>query len=323
MTKFFFCMTVDTEPDDLWRNTGKQTFRHFDQLLSFHENLAARGARPTYLTTSEVVENQSSRKVMERIVNTGTAKIGAHFHSWTRSWPFQLPDLGTPPVHANAHQLGQSYEEQMLDYTCRATKRTLGIQPTSFRGGRWSLNGQSVKSLTNCGINVDTTITPGISWEDSSHPLQSGPDFRDYPRYPFYVSRESLEPKSEGSVLELPVGSNFIPDRTTALDHSFPRKVTRKVWNTLGRSYGALWLRPTLQSSTQLRCCLKGMHRDSVPVWVAMIHSSEIIPCKPLPTEREVSRFIDRCYTLVDYARKLGATCETLEEVRSYYERKN
>jgi hypothetical protein len=78
-----------------------------------------------------------------------------------------------------------------------------------------------------------------------------------------------------------------------------------------------VWLLPTTQSGPQMRACLEGLRRDRIPVWVAMIHSSEIMPCKPCPTEDAVERFIERCLQLVEDAVSLGATCSTFEEVRS------
>src|SRR5262249_30651102 len=150
------------------------------------------------------------------------------FHAWTRQWPFAVPDLGNPPLHANAHQLGQETEEMMLEFTCEALKRAFGARPSSYRGGRWSLNGESIRTLVNCGINVDSTVTPGISWDDPVHPLVSGPDFRDFARVPTFFSQGSLVSKSHGEVLELPVGVSFLPDRRRALSSRADHRVLRR-----------------------------------------------------------------------------------------------
>src|SRR5947207_9505189 len=119
----FFCFTLDTEPDNLWASRPTLGFSHFDRLLEFHRELMVRGARPTYLTTSEVAEHRKSARILEQILDTGRAEVGAHFHTWTRSWPFPVPDLGQPAIHACAHQLGQDIEEQMLEHTCTVLER--------------------------------------------------------------------------------------------------------------------------------------------------------------------------------------------------------
>ncbi len=311
----FFCFTLDTEPDDLWADRPTLSFDHFERLYEFHTELSARGARPTYLTTSEVAEHRPAARVLERILESGRAEVGAHFHTWTRPWPFAVPDLGSPPVHACAHRLGQEVEEQMLEHTCTAIERELGVRPVSYRGGRWSLGGSSVRSLRNCGIRVDTTVTPGISWVDPSHPLKSGPDFRGFPRIPHYYSDDSLDPLDDGEVLELPVGASFHPDRRQALNGSLLGRLGRRLRGAVGLPAGVLWLRPTSMSRRQLQACLGQLRRDAVPVWVAMVHSSEIAVNRRLPTEEQVTHFRRRCFELVEDALAMGAVGATLEEV--------
>jgi hypothetical protein len=306
-----FCFTLDTEPDDLWANRPSLSFDHFGRLLDFHHELTDRGARPTYLTTSEVAEHRPAARVMEQILDTGRAEVGAHFHTWTRSWKYAIPDLGNPPLHACAHQLGQEAEEHMLACTCSSLELNLGVRPTSYRGGRWSFNEASVRSLRNCGIRVDSTMTPGISWVDASHPLKSGPDFRDAPRHPHHLADE---------LLEIPVGTSFHPDRERALRRGLLSKIGRRVRRLVGLPAGVLWLRPTTMSRQQMRFCLGQLANEGITVWVAMIHSSEIGLNSYFPTEEKVSAFRSRCLGLVEDAMSLGATGATLDEVRLRYQ---
>jgi hypothetical protein len=315
-----FCFTLDTEPDNLWANAPTLGFEHVSRLLDFHKDLVEAGARPTYLTTSEMAEHAVSRRVMEGILDHGSAEIGVHFHTWTRSWPFPVPDLGVPPMHACAHHLGQEVEEQMLEHTCRVLESALGSRPVSHRGGRWSLSGRSLTSLRNCGISVDSTVTPGISWANARHPWLSAPDFRTATRTPYYMAEESLEPRTHGDILELPIGASFIPDRRRALSQSFHHRLARKLHRSMRRPYGLVWLRPTEQSRAEMRKCLQLLRRDGVSVWVAMVHSSEIMPCKRLPSEPEVARFRQRCIALVRDALELGAVPATLREAWEHCE---
>ena len=215
--EFKFCFTLDTEPDNLWSDPPSISFEHFSRLLDFHQELVAQGARPTYLTTSEVAEDAGASRILGKILETGSAEIGAHFHTWTRSWPFNVPDLQNPPIHACAHQLGQELEERMLGYTRESIERAFRVRLVSYRGGRWSLNEHSLKSLRNNGFRVDSTVTPGFTWESSGNHLCSGPDFRHLPNHPFFFRGESFQPSRHGEILELPVGVGFIPDRPTAL----------------------------------------------------------------------------------------------------------
>lgn len=318
-----FCFTLDTEPDNLWANAPTLSFDHFAWLEDFHAELVRRGARPTYLTTSEVVEDLPSARVMGRILETGAAEIGAHFHTWTRTWPFPVPDLGNSPIHACAHRLGQPLEERMLRYTCEAIRDAMGVDPVSYRGGRWSLDGPSVRSLVNCGIQIDTTVTPGISWEQAGDPRVSGPDYRDMPRHPFYLEGESLSPRGRGEVLELPVGASFHPDRWSVTRCGPIARARRWARRLSGRPAGLLWLRPTLMGRGQMKTCLESLRDDGITTWVAMIHSSEIIPCKYFPTEADARRFRERCFGLVEDAIAMGAVGATLSEVGRELERRH
>ena len=162
--EFLFCFTVDTEPDNLWANRSVLTFEHFRDLPGFHERICDAGAAPTYLTTSEVAESLEGQRSLDRCRERHVCEIGAHFHTWTREWPFPVPDLGNPRLHAMAHRLGQKIEQAMLSFTCDALHRAFNIEPRSYRGGRWSLGPDSEQSLRNCGISVDSLrLTAEIS----------------------------------------------------------------------------------------------------------------------------------------------------------------
>ncbi len=310
--KPLFCFTLDTEPDDLWPNRPNLTFEHFRSLPDFHRDLVEAGARPTYLTTSEVVEADLGRAAMEACLEEGGCEIGAHFHSWTRDWPFEVPDLGSPPLHAMAHQLGATVERQMLEVTCEALTRTLGIAPRSFRGGRWSLGRGTARALANAGIVVDSTVTPGLSWQDARSKLLDGPDYRSATRHPFWLSGGEA---ADGSVLEIPVGAAFFPDWTgKVLRSRLSKKAVSRLGRTVGLRLAHRWLRPTKFSVDDMRAVMVSLERADVPVWVFMIHSSEIVPCTPLPSEEAAAAFRRRCTDAIRTAVELGARPATLEE---------
>lgn len=312
-----FCFTLDTEPDNLWANKPDLGFEHFRQLPAFHRDLVDAGAKPTYLTTSEVVESRIGRAAIEDCMADGDCEIGAHFHSWTRPWPFEVPELGTPPLHAMAHQLGPAVERQMLEVTCDSLARTVGIEPRSFRGGRWSLGAETGRSLAKSGIIVDSTVTPGLSWKDARSPLLDGPDYRSATRQPFWL-RDAADPPKNGAgagVLEIPVGTAFFPGWSKHLLRStFCQKAVSKLGRMAGMRWGHRWLRPTKFSTDDMRAVMTSMKHAKLPVWVFMIHSSEIAPCVPLPTEQAVEAFRRRCIDGVRAAVDLGAKGVTLEE---------
>jgi hypothetical protein len=312
----------------LWANKPTLAFEHFRSMPGFHRDLVDAGARPTYLTTSEVVESDIGRGAMEACLADGDCEIGAHFHSWTREWPFALPDLGAPPLHAMAHQLGPALERQMLEVTCESLSDTLGVQPRSFRGGRWSLGPETGASLAKAGITVDSTVTPGLSWRDKRSPLLDGPDYRSTTRRPFWLYGGPDGKKANGSaagdVVEIPVGASFFPDWSgSVLRTRFSQKAVSKLGRTVGLRFGHRWLRPTRFSVDDMRAVMTSMKRAKIPVWVFMIHSSEIAPCAPLPTEEAVDAFRQRCVGGIRAAIELGAKPATLKEAAEWLVKKD
>ncbi len=319
-----FCFTIDTEPDDLWSDPDVFTFESAKCLPEFHHMLTGAGARPTYLTTSEVVESDAGRDAMEKCLAEGRCEVGAHFHSWTREWPFDVPDLsgaGGGKLHAMAHQLGQNVEERMLRYTCQAIEGKLGVSPRSFRGGRWSFGPGSPQSLANCGITVDSTMTPGLSWRDERHELLDGPDYTNVSRQPHFLSwvSDAERPGGQGQrVLEIPVGTALIPDRPESWFKGLPVRAISKVCGLVGIPFGFMSLRPATQSLRNMRRVLQSLRDGGSPVWVFMIHSSELIPCQKLPTHGQVESFIERCLCGIRAAVEMGAEPATLEEARQW-----
>jgi hypothetical protein len=310
-----FCFTLDTEPDDLWSDRRPLTFEHCKRLPEFHRQLLEAGARPTYLTTSEVVEAKVGRQALEAILQEGACEIGAHFHAWTRDWPFEIPDLRLPDggrLHAMAHHLGQVTEERMLAFTCRALREALGVEPRSYRGGKWSLGPDTPRSLAHCGISVDSTVTPGLSWGDASHPWLDGPDFSDISCQPFRLTEQ---------ILELPVGGAVWPQGAARFfKHPVARGLAGALGKLIGLPLGYRWLRPTTMSGADMRAVMTRLKELGCSVWVFMIHSSEIIPCGHHPSQERVTRFIGRCLEAVRSARALGALPATLREAAQFVE---
>jgi hypothetical protein len=333
---FRFCFTLDTEPDNLWDYSPGCTFESFKRLPAFHRKLTAAGARPTYLTTSEVVESHLGRSAIETCLGTGTCEIGAHFHTWTRQWPFEVTHLGNPPIKAMGHRLDARVEAGMLAYTCEAIFKSLGREPKSFRGGRWSFGPNTVRALHQCGIEVDSTFTPGISWSDQSKSLTDGADFRTAPMSPHYLSKSDYH---TGPLIELPIGSAAFPRPVKAacrfpIIHKLLAAVQqRKKLNqfsqglfhwlreSAGVRIGYHWLRPTDTSVADMRAVMLSLKQRRCAVWVFMVHSSEIIPCRPLPTGKDVSQFLDRCLEGIHVAMELGAQPATLTEAARWVRR--
>lgn len=71
-------------------------------------------------------------------------------------------------------------------------------------------------------------------------------------------------------------------------------------------------------SVADMRAVMESLKRAGVPVWVFMVHSSEIAPCKPLPSEADVKNFVRRCEEAIIAAIELRAEPATLSEAADF-----
>ncbi len=208
-------------------------------------------------------------------------------------------------------QNGLGLGEHFLD---RRQIGTVDRQPFHPGSGRFD-RGHHRRVFMRWQVVKDDDI-PGRNWHEPGDPLIDGADFRAFPRHPFHLGRyQGLD--VDPDVLELPVGGSYVPALRSRPTGRVVDRLKCGALRMLGQPCGWLWLRPTSMSRPQMRACLEALRRDRVPVWVAMIHSSEIIPCQPLPTEDAVARFVERCLQLVEDAVSLGATCSTFTEVQT------
>ena len=242
---FRFCFTLDTEPDNLWANRPTLGFEHFDRLAGFHRDLTDRGARPSYLTTSEVAEDPAASRVLSAILETGQAELGAHFHSWTRSWPFDVPTWAAPRSTPTPTSSARTSRSGCSASPARASSASSARSPS--RSGRPMVAqrrlGPIAAQLRHPG-RLDGHPRPLLG--EGRAPPGIRPRFSPLPRTPFYLSEGSLEPADRGELLELPVGASFLPNRRMALDDSAPSRAFRK----LARMAGG----PSASSGSAPRC---------------------------------------------------------------------
>jgi hypothetical protein len=85
----------------------------------------------------------------------------------------------------------------------------LGVEPRSFRAGRWGFGRHVAGALTELGYVVDSSVTPFLDWSDIG-----GPDYSHAPPAPYrFRPGEPLEPSDDGPLLELPSTVGFLGRR--------------------------------------------------------------------------------------------------------------
>jgi hypothetical protein len=276
-----FIITVDTEADNQWKRGGI-ALKNIDYLPRFQALCQRYDFTPTYLVAYEIASNQKAVSMLKRWYNQGKAEIGAHLHPWT-----------TPPFKSEEERKARVFPNELTDEELKLKLKNLtdkitesfGAAPTSFRAGRWGFDRRLVDYLPELGYLVDCSITPKVSWKKFKGAAGGigGPDFREAPVKPYYISRDNVCRPGDSKLLEVPMTILYtgrlikeggkIANWFSVLDESilkrglnflfFKRKWLRIFPETSGREWEAIY---------------NSAKRNRLPVLEFMIHSSELMP---------------------------------------------
>ena len=268
-------MTIDTE--EAWDWSCDFPIRDPDvgnvrQLPRF-QNLCSRyGIATTYFADHAVLANPESRDFVLDIASGEQVEIGLHIHPWN-----------TPPLSGNGKvRARDSFLHNLPDTEVIAKLTTVlaefercDLQPTSFRGGRYSTCDVAQQLLRDHGMVADSSIVPYTTWEDDG-----APDYRHRNLDPV-----RLPPRhdSDLAMWELPVAMGF-----TRGPAGLWRRFYQTVESTwLGRLHligiverlGIVqrrWLSFDNQTADEILGLLNVLRKTSIPCACFTIHSSTL-----------------------------------------------
>jgi hypothetical protein len=211
-SKILFTVTVDTEEEWDWnsgwprRDFGLTNIGHlhrFQDLCSRY-NIAA-----TYFTDLAVLEDRPSRDVMLDISRRPRVEVGMHIHPWN-----------TPPFESEAPCTARtSFLHNHSPEVIRAKLNTvygqfssLGLRPSSFRGGRYSSGPVTQEFLREKGFWADASVVPYTTWPDDG-----APDYRDRDLQPRRIARPDAA-CTEGLPGSMPRRPNHPDPNQSAVD---------------------------------------------------------------------------------------------------------
>ena len=319
-TRPAFLVAIDTEGDNQWDAAARrnQTFENLYALGRLHEFFERHGARATYVITYPVATDPRSAEVLRHLLSRGTCEVGAHHHAWETP-PFSPEDVQRHPY---ALSLPLTQFDAQLDSLTHAIREGVGVQPVSYRSGRFGFAAAHVSSLERAGYLVDSSVAP-LFYE--AH--KQGPDFVGAPLTPYFLGYDNATRPGSSNVLELPISA--------ALNRSLPRVMqhwyARAPWNyttkralRLARIAHVRWLRPSYSSAADMMALARQIVRQDVPILNLLFHSSEaIVGGSPYNrTQGELDAFYDRLGRVLTYAMKdLGAEPLTFAEYRQQFTR--
>ena len=317
----FFVITIDTEIDKSlnWKVSANETFSSVldgipKKLTPLFNQF---GARPTYLLSSEVMENKECVSLLKSIDN---CELGTHLHGDLIEPQRKVYKLANTRTGEMQNSYPKELEYQKLKNLTNLFIEKFGYPPTSFRAGRFAAGNNTVTLLEELGYLVDSSVTPGIDWN-----LPEGrANFLQAREQPYFPSKENLLEEGNSKVLEVPV--SIVAPRFKKYFYTVDKvKVLRPVSVIINTIFPARWLRPSSQNpSGMLGVITKLLKRyggNNAIVLNMMFHSMEVIPnASPYTkTEDECEALLGRMGMVLEYCATNNFNFVTLSELYSVF----
>lgn len=298
-----FVLTVDTEEEWHWdndefpdRDFSLQNIEKLPEFQAFCESLSI---RPTYFVDYAVASNKMGSEVLRAFVKNKSAEIGAHLHPWCN------PPYFGKTSEAESHVINLPHEqvEQKLDALNTLLVEEIGVNPLSFRSGRWGINAKTLRLLASRGYTVDSSVYP-LYKNDFFSCLGA-------PEKPYWPSFDNaLAAGEQRQLLEIPVTAGF-----NIQNYAFGERIH----NTLShppfswlKMVGLLWhskllrklyLSPELTKTEDMIALIEQSLEKKQPVIHMYLHSSSLI---------------DGVTGLLDVDNALSRICERIKRVVSH-----
>lgn len=278
-----FIITVDVEADNQWQRPSTLAVENIKFLPRFQALCAKYNFPPTYFVTYEVATDQNCAAILKEFQKQG-AEIAAHLHPWSTP-PFIEPSTWELAHHRFPSELPLVELAAKLKVLTEALSKNFGQTPTSFRAGRWGINGVLLKLLVEQHYLVDASITPKVSWDKhrGQTSASGGPDFRQAPSQPYYPDYQNILASGSADILEVPMTilyTGLFKNEKNILAKNFaswPDGLLKKIANRI--LFRQKWLRIFHNSKkSDWQNIYRSALANNLPILQFMIHSSELMP---------------------------------------------
>ncbi|MFN3200652.1 MAG: hypothetical protein ACE366_19795 [Bradymonadia bacterium] len=312
-------ITIDVESDmPRWVVEPETTVENLKGIPRFQAMCDRLGVQPTYLMDYPVATRPEG-EVFRAIVDDKRCELGAHLHPWTCP-PYSANEDRLQPTHPSRHT--NSVQAEKLTALTEAIEQRFGQRPTSYRAGRFGLNGAGLQILERLGYTVDTSATPFTDWTG-----EGGVDWRAAPEVPYFPDRQQPWRRGSSPILEVPVSigwSRHIPDAVGRAIVKAPRRM--RLVGLLNNPMFSLarlaWLYPSRDTLDDMKHLAEVQVTRGVPFLNVFFHSSEIWPGQSIytRTEDDLDQYLN---TLEEFFRfaidQLGAVPRTLRDFRTHH----
>ena len=313
-------ITIDTEEDN-WEdyNSTGSTVSNTSKIPLLQELFDEFDVKPTYLITYPVASDEKAVSILKGIMEENRCEIGAHCHPWNTP-PFEEETNGKNSMLCN---LPSELQYRKMSFLHNTIMKNFGIEPVSFRSGRWGYGRNVAGNLQKLGYSIDTSIIAFTDWTDSH-----GPDFSDIPPEPFRFSIEDIyRESSNGRIIEIPATVGFLQQNFT-LNNNILKMISRKPVSLL-RLVGILsrlnllnkvWLSPEVSDSKRMIKLTKCMMKNNYKFINMFFHTTSlktgITPF--VKTSDEEREFLRRIREYFVFLRDAGIESIKLSEAEKY-----
>lgn len=309
-------ITVDTEEDN-WGHYAPagHTVTNIERLPDVQAMLDEYGVKPTYLVTYPVVADDRAAAIIADLARRGGCEVGSHCHPWNTP-PFEESNT---PRNSMLCNLDDDLQHRKIRALHELIGARLGIQPVSFRAGRWAYGPAAAAALASLEYRVDSSISPYMDWRPEHGPDYSlmPPDaYRCHPKAPF-------TPCPDGELVEVPLSVGYL-QRHAAFRNRLFHVLSRPPWETLRlhallHRLGAVnrvWLSPEGASSAEMIALCRRLMKQGIGFLNMMFHSPSLrAGLTPyVRTRDDERRLFERIRDVVRFARDHGVESITLSE---------
>lgn len=320
-------ITIDTEEDNAWSGNPGVSTENVTCLRRFQEVAARHGMKPTWLCTHTVLADPRLAEALGPAVSSGTAEIGTHLHPWNCP-PFPEGIPADPGEQYYATEIAASDFEAKMRCIVESIRAQFGVDPSSYRAGRWGFDARQIPALLSLGIRIDCSVTPHTSWHEhrGRRTGAGGPDFRSAPHHPYWLDSSDVRREGNSGLLELPM---------TILYARGPFRDRRAFWPVVDRCrytpFGKLLQRSGWTATTfrprgetglpELLDVWRAAKDEGLPYVMLMFHSSELLPggSPYYQDANAVERLYEVLETLFSELQRAGVRGNTLAEFAASY----
>jgi hypothetical protein len=310
-------VTIDVEEEGLFRteyHSGEAPASNVPRLELLDRVFREFAIRPTLLVSYQAARSASNQRILSELAGRWRGEIGAHLHPWNTPPLQPLPYPEPVPSELIPKELLAAKLENLI-----AALKPTGVDPVSFRMGRFNMGPRMLSVLEESQIKVDSSVCPMRTY-------YGGPAHLSAPTDPYFPDGRNVCRSGSSEILEVPLTVlPVVPGLGSALEALERTGTVPRAWiSRFAMDLGSLPAQPYWTGLRRLKIAVRLHRLLGGRVLCVFFHSSELLPgASPRTrTERDVERFIDRLRLFFSWlVRKVSVESITLSELRGSFHR--